>query len=240
MTSNDRLARLAGLIYLISLPTTGVWYGVGRSLVAGDAATTLANIQASRALFELVIVAGAAGAVEHLLLGLILYRLFGQVAKGAAGVTLAFLAAPVPLLLAAVARQLDVVSLLDGAQGLSALGSEQLQLQVMLALHSGNNLFLTLTMFWGLWLIPFGWLIFRSGFTPRVLGVLLVYGSLFYLLNFIGTVLDSNYANTSFARIAGVITGIPSVSTELVTALWLLVMGARESRRVVRPPSPAA
>lgn len=83
-----------------------------------NASTTLANIQTSRTLFELAIVVGAVGAVEHILLGLILYRLFSPVGKGAASLTLAFVIAPVPFLLAAMARQIDVLSLLDGALGL--------------------------------------------------------------------------------------------------------------------------
>jgi hypothetical protein len=109
----------------------------------------------------------------------------------------------------------------------------------MPALDSCDNLFLISMIFWGLWLIPFGWLVFRSGFMPRVLGVLLMYGRVFYLLNFVGTVLDSDYTNTLFSRIVGVLGGIPSVSTELGTALWLLIMGARESKRSARPPAPA-
>lgn len=130
---------------------------------------------------------------------------------------------------------------LTGHWACPSFGGEQLQVQVqvMPALDSCDNLFLISMIFWGLWLIPFGWLVFRSGFMPRVLGVLLMYGSVFYLLNFVGTVLDSDYTNTLFSRIVGVLGGIPSVSTELGTALWLLIMGARESKRSARQPAPA-
>ena len=90
MTSN-KLARLAGLLYLILLPTTGLWYGTGRSLMAGDAAATLAKVQASRTLFEVAIVAGAAGYVDYLIMGLVFYQLFRFVSKRAASLLLALL-----------------------------------------------------------------------------------------------------------------------------------------------------
>jgi hypothetical protein len=120
MTSNDKLARFAGLLYLVLLPTTGLWYGTGRSLMAGDAAAMLAKVQASRSFFELAIVVGAAGYVDYLILGLVFYQLFSPVSKRAASLLLGFVAASVPLALSAVARQIDVLAVLDGAKGLPA------------------------------------------------------------------------------------------------------------------------
>lgn len=235
MTSNHKLARLAGLLYLILWPTTGMWYGTGRSLMTGDAAGTLAHIQASRTLFEVAILAGAAGFVDYLILGLAFYQLFRPVSKRAASLLLAFVAASVPLSLAAVARQIDVLSLLDGARTVPALGGDPLQLQVMLALHSCDNLFLLTTIFSGLWLIPLGWLMFRSGFAPRALYILLMLGSVFYLGTFVGTVFDAHYENTVLGRIVGISCGIPGVIGEAATGLWLLMRGARQWKTAARP-----
>jgi hypothetical protein len=228
MSSNDRLARLAGLLYLIMILTTGFSYGFGRFLVQGDAAAILANVQKSRTVFELAIVAGMVGFVAFLVLGLVLYRLFSTVGRGAASLMMAFIAVSIPLSLAALTRQVNVLSLLD--QRLPALGGDQLQMQVVLALHSSTNLILVSAVFWGLWLIPLGWLVLRSGFMPRVLGVLLIPGSVWYVLSFPGTVLNSGYENTMFARAVGIVSGIPSVAGELGTCLWLLIMGSRERK----------
>ena len=109
-----------------------------------------------------------------------------------------------------MARRIDVLSLLDGAERGHALGGDQLQVQVMLALHSSNNLMLGSIIFWGLWIIPLGWLVIRSGFVPRVLGILLIVGSVFYVLTFVGTVFDTSYENSLFARIVGIVSGIPA------------------------------
>ena len=225
--ADDKLARLAGLLYALTLPTTGLWYGTGRSLTAGDASTVLANLEASRALFELSIVAGAVGAVIHLVLVLMLYRLFRPVGERAATLMLAFLAASVPLSLAAVARQIDILALLDGTRGLSTLGSEQIQTQVMLAIRGYDSLFLTSAIFWGLWLLPLGWLILRCGFIPRVLGFLVLLGAPFYLLAFAGPVFDPAYQESLLASIVGIASGIPDLVGEVGTALWLLIMGKR-------------
>jgi hypothetical protein len=234
VTPNDKLARLAGLLYVLTLPTTGLWYGITSSLLVSDPAATLANIQASRDLFEVAIVVGAFGRVVQLVLVLVLYRLFSPVSQVAASLVLAFIAVSVPLELAAVARQIDLLSLVDGAQGVSALGADQLQVQVMLTMHSYNSLFLASIIFWGLWLFPLGWLVLRCGFIPRVLGVLIILGGPFYLLTFAGSVFDPGYQNTLFARIVGIASGIPDLIGEGGTALWLLIMGARERKTVVR------
>jgi len=232
MTSN-KLARLAGLLYLNLLPTTGLWYGTGRSLMAGDAAATLAKVQASRTLFEVAIVAGAVGYVDYLIIGLVFYQLFRFVSKRAASLLLAFVAASVPLSLAAVARQIDVLSLLDGAP---AFGSDQLQIQVIQALHSSNSLFLMTNIFSGLWLFPLGWLMFRSGFAPRILYIMLMLGGFFYVLGFAGPVFNADYENTVVGRIVGISCGIPGVIGELGTGLWLLIRGTRPWRAGAEAP----
>jgi Domain of unknown function (DUF4386) len=235
MTSSDKLARFAGLFYLILLPTTGLWYGAWRFTMAADAASTLAKIQTSRTLLELAIIAGGVGFVDFLIVGLVFYRLFTPVGRDAATLMLAFVATSVPLSLAAVARHIDVLSLLDAAKGLPALTGEPLQVQVMLTLHSANNLFLITTIFSGVWLIPLGWLVFRCGFMPRALGVLLMLGSVFYVLTFAGTVFNPDYANTLFGGIVGISSGIPGILGELGTGLWLLIKGARYRKTAVHP-----
>jgi hypothetical protein len=233
--ANDKLARLGGLVYLILLPTCGFgMFGAAGLVVAGDPAGTLARIQASRTLFELAILMGAIGFIDFLVVGLVLYRLFSPFGKGAAGLMLLFVAASVPLSLAAIARRIDVLSLLDAGRGVSALGGDQLQVQVMLALHSSDNLMRISLIFWGLWLFPLGWLVFRSSFMPRALGVLLMLGGFWYVSIFVGTVFDPAYESTLFARIVGIVSGIPGQFGELGTALWLLIMGARERRTAVR------
>ena len=244
MTANDKLARLAGLLYLLLLPLAGFGvFGPARLVAAGNPAATLANIQASRTLFELTIVVGAASFVVHLIVGLLFYKLFSDVNKSAATLMLAFAAVSVPLALAALARRNDVLSLLDIGRGGSAPGGDYLQAQVMLAMQSADNLMRMSVIFWGLWLFPLGWLVFRSVFAPRALGVLLMLGGFFYVFAFGGAVLNPSYDTTLFARIVGIVSGVPDLIGELGLGLWLLMSARRKTAgfpKAVNVPSLSA
>lgn len=71
----------------------------------------------------------------------------------------------------------------------------------MFSLHLYNDGILLATVFWGLWLFPLGLLVYRSGFIPKFLGVLLMFGCLGYLINFTGNTLFENYSNIGVGNI---------------------------------------
>src|SRR5690606_10243056 len=123
-----RLARLAGVLYLLTIPTTGAWFAISGSLLTGGGAT-LANLEAGQGMLQLAIVLGSFGHVNHLVLVVVLHRLLSPFGKMAANLALIFLAASVPLSFSAVAQQLELLALLDG-RGLAALGADQLQAQI--------------------------------------------------------------------------------------------------------------
>ena len=75
------------------------------------------------------------GFIDYLAVALVLRRLFSAVSEAVANVMLALVAVSVPLSLAALAQWMDVLSLLDGGPGLPAVGTDQWQLQIMLALR---------------------------------------------------------------------------------------------------------
>jgi hypothetical protein len=228
-----RVARLTGLLYLILFPTSGVAYGISQLLMERGAAGALAWIQSNPTLFKLAIILGTVGYIDYLLLALAFHKLLHPVGKVAAQTMLAFVAISVPVSLAAIARWMDVLSLLESADSLNA---ETLRTQVLLAVHGYNNLFQVSAIFWGLWLIPLGWLVMRSGFLPRAIGVMLMLGSVFYVMGFIGPVFSSSYPATLVARIVGIASGIPGLlGGEVAICLWLLIVGVRDQRATERP-----
>jgi hypothetical protein len=229
---SHKLARLAGVLYLLTIPTTGAWYGISSTLFAGDG-VTLAALQAGRGSLELAILLGALGHVNHLVLVVVLHRLLAPFGKIAADLMVVLLAASVPLSFAAIARQLDLLALLDGG---AALGDAQLQAQIGLAIDGYTSFFNTQAVFWGAWLVPLGWLLLRSGLVPKLLAVFLLLGGPFYVMTFAGAVLDPGYAASAFGRVFGLVTGVPELIGEVGTALWLALLGARR----LRVPSPAA
>ena len=74
---------------------------------------------------------------------------------------------------------------------------------------------------------------------PRLLGVLLVMGTLYYVASFTGTVFDSHYESSMLGRTIGILSGIPGFVGESGTVFWLLIMGARDRKTEVRLPEAA-
>jgi hypothetical protein len=218
-------ARTAGLLYLVTVLTGTFYLGYVPSQLAlhGDAAAQVARILQSQMLFRLGIVAELACNVAFLLLPLALYRLLHSTHRNAAVLMVAFAATSVPIALVNAQHRLEVLSLLGQAADLHAFTTEQWHAQVMLQLEAYRHGLLVLEIFWGLWLWPLGYLVFKCSFLPSVLGVLLMLGSAGYLVDVLGTLLLPTYPAST---LAGYMT-LPAALGEIGTCLWLLVMGAR-------------
>lgn len=237
-SANGRLARTAGLLYLIVV-ATGIFslaYVPSQTVVPGDAAATVGSITASMPLFRLGIVAGFMCYLAFLLLPLVLYKLLSPVGKNAAALMVAFAVVSVPISFVNLLNKLDILSLLSDADHLRVFTTEQLQAQVMLSLDAFRNGILVSKIFWGLWLLPFGYLVFRSDFLPKALGILLMAGCFGYLLDVFGRALFPGYPDTA---IAGFVT-LPATIGEIGTCLWLLIVGAHEPKSTVVPARDAA
>lgn len=226
MASNKETARTAGVLYLIVVLTgiLSLGYVPSQINVQGDAATTLGNIAASATLFRVGIVASLVCYTAFAVLPLVLYKLLGPVSKAAAVLMVAFAVISVPIAVVNVVHKLDVLSLVSGAGYLRAFTTDQLHARVMLSLDSYSSGILVTKIFWGLWLFPFGYLVFKSGILPRILGVLLMLGCVGYLIDFAGHVFVPSYLDTV---IQSVVT-LPSFLGEVGICLWMLIMGAKE------------
>jgi uncharacterized protein DUF4386 len=231
MHSDDRIARIAGLLYLLFIPTAGLAFGFGQFLLAGDAATVFANIESHRRFFESAILLGTVGFIDYIVVALLLYRLLAPAGRAAATLMVALVAVSVPISLAAMAARMDILTMLDSRQAIAALNDDQLKAQMFLVARHADNLLLVSAMFWGLWLVPYGWLVYRCGFLPRILGILLMLGAPFYVLASVGPIFDTNYAVTRLAGAVGLVSGLPGVvGGEFVTCLWLVIFGTRRRR----------
>ncbi len=226
MTSNKKTARIAGVLYLalILLGIFSLAYVPSKLIVWDDAATTVGNIMASQPLFRLGIVSGIACYTVFLFLPLVLYKLLKQVDTTMATLMVILAVVSVPISLLNIQAKLDVLSLLSGASYLIPIETEQMQAQVMLALSSYNNGLRIVQVFWGLWLFPFGYLVFKSRFLPKILGIFLMAGCFGYLINFFGYSLLPNYREIGISTLIG----LPATIGEFGACLWLLIMGAKE------------
>jgi hypothetical protein len=231
MDSNDKTARVAGLLYLVTVVTGAfsLLYVPSQINAHGDAAAAVHNIMASETLFRLGIAMGSIGYVAFLVLPFVLYKLLGPVDKSMGVLMVAFAVVSTPIDFVAIANQLDILSLLSGDKYKQFFTPDQLQARVLLLLDAYHNKGLVSEIFWGLWLLPFGYLVFKSGFLPRILGVLLMMGCFGYLIGVFGKMLFPPYTLPGFVM-------LPASFGEIGTCLWLLIMGARagfsDGRRV--------
>lgn len=214
MTSNA-MARLAGLLYFATLPTAGFAYGYVAFMPQDDPAALLSALEAGRAALRWTIVLGAAGFVIYLVIAALFHRLFASTSKVAADLMVLLVAASVPLSLMALAQRMDLIALLDAAP-------QQLPAAAMSLLQSEANLFQVSSIFWGLWMMPLGWLAYRSGLVPKLIGVALIVGGFGYVSSFVLPVLEIDLAGSVLSGALMAVT----LASELAFIFWLIVKGA--------------
>ena len=238
-TSPRKAARVAGILYL-AIIIAGIFaqFFVRSSLVVpGDAAATAANITASEALFRLGFVSDLVMILCDVAIGVLFYILLKPVNN-----TLALLAAFFRLAQAAtlginLLNMFFAVQLLSGADYLSIFSAEQLQALALFFLEAHAAGYSIAMVFFGLSILVLGYLLFKSGYVPRILGVLLVLASFGYLIDSFASFLLLNYAN--YQAIFTQIVLIPAFISELALCLWLLVKGVKLPARdkgALKPP----
>ena len=175
-------------------------------------------------LFRLGIVSGILTFLTFLLLPLALYKLLHEVNKGFASLMVIFALVSVPISFVNILEKFSILNLISKPEYLQHLGKTELQTQVMLHLSNYNNGIELSQIFWGLWLFPFGYLVYKSGFLPKLLGIFLMAGCFGYLITFFGGILYSDFYKTVFSDIVG----IPASVGEIGSCLWLLIMGTNK------------
>ena len=216
-------ARLTGLLYLLmGIPGPFVLiYLPGKMMVRGNAAATAANLVAFEKLFRFGIVIELLSAVIFVLLAMALSRLFENVDRRQARLMVAFVLASVAITFMNSLTNLAALALARGPEYLAVFNKPQREAMAMLflGLHSQGNF--VNQFFWGLWLLPFGLLVMKSGFIPRLLGVLLlVNGTAYVVLSAIALLAPASYALAFRAA-------TPALMGELWMTLWLLIKGVR-------------
>lgn len=222
------LARIAGLVGLAVLASGSfAGYVASKLSVSGDVVATSNNIAASEWLFRLGFVGSQVMMIAFVFYGLLLYRLLRPVSKSQAMIMLALVLASVPLYMLNQLNQYAALPLAsDGLYG---------QVELFLDLHRTGNL--VAGIFFGLWLFPLGLLVFRSGYLPRFLGILLMIGSPGYLVLFVQGFFFPGSELTLWSNPFIVVTHL----SELALLLWLLIKGVNVdewNQRVATLPQP--
>jgi hypothetical protein len=236
MTSEKRLARIAGLLYLIVAVAGGFSELYVRSSVKvpGNAAATADNISASATLFRIGALTDLVGIVCFLVLGLILYGLLKPVSARAALAMLVFNAVSVAVMTANMVNHLGAVLAATSADYAGAFGTRSSDALAMLFLDLHAQGYLVAGIFFGLWLLPLGYMLVSSRAAPRALGVLVMVGAFGYVADAVANVLFPTVGETLTPVLVA-----PSALAEVSLVLWLLVKGLDVPSRVHHAAAPA-
>ncbi|MDH3589578.1 MAG: DUF4386 domain-containing protein [Gammaproteobacteria bacterium] len=224
MNSRKKNARVAGAIYFL-LVITGVFsimYVPATLIEFGDAGATAKNILSREWLYRLGIFVGLLSNIIFAVLGVALFRLFREIDEGQAFLMLVLVVMSATAGFVNVFNQLAALIFLSDAEFLAAIDKPQLEALAYAFIRLDGHATNALELFWGLWLLPFGLLVYRSRFIPKFFGVLLIIACVGYVL--------SSFMSIVLPQQKAMISTIITVLTvgELPIILWLLIVGARE------------
>ena len=222
MTSTRNPGRFAGLLYvLMSIPGFfALIYVPSKLIVHGNATATASNIAASETLFRLGIACNLIGQAGFIFVALALYDLLKGVHQRRASLMLGLIVVSIPIALLNELNAIAALTLVRGADFLSVVEKPQRDALAMLFLNLHGYGFDVAGIFWGLWLFPLGWLVYRSGFIPRFLGVLVMLNGFTYPVNSFTSLLLPQYEHIVSRWM------MPFGFGELALMFWLLIMGS--------------
>ena len=226
-----KTARIAGGLYLLSAVAAGLplIYVSSKLLVPDDAAKTAANILASEASFRACMVSELIGAITFIFMVRALYQLLGEVSKRQASLMVALVLISVPITFLNVLNEVAALRLLHGDSFLGVVNGAQRDALALLFLNLHGDGVSLANIFWGLWLFPFGALVMRSGFIPRILGVLLILnGVALVVVSLTALMLPAHLDSVSRYAI------VPELG-ELWMMGWLLIKGVRPLNSPTNP-----
>jgi Domain of unknown function (DUF4386) len=223
MHPTKKAARIAGAIYL-SMVITGPFsliYVPGKLIVHGNATATAANVLAHDTMFRFAIAAGLFGQVIFICLAIALYRLLSDVSKNWARLMVGFVLVSAAVGFLDELNNLGARILFRGGEFLSVFDKTQLDALGMLFIRLHGQGIMIAEIFWGLWLFPFGLLVFRSGFLPRFIGGWLMINCFGYVILSMTSLFFPAYTDKLFVWFQPVLFG------ELAIMLYLLIKGAK-------------
>ena len=224
MNSDKKTARIAGVLYLLNGIFSGFAfaYVIGKVYVIGNAAATAANVVAFSGLVRIGVVADLFQATIWVFLAMTLYLLLKRVNKSAASTMVVLVAVGAAIVCLNDAFQFESLRIATDNAYAAAFGNAGSNALVLLLLDIHHYGFLIAQIFFGLWLVPLGYLAYKSGMFPKALGVALIVGGVCYLVGMLAVFLIPDFGE----KINTFIT-IPSAIAEIWMLGYLLVIGVR-------------
>ncbi len=225
MIQNKKTARLAGLCFLLM-----VVFGLAAELffrqklfVPNDLSATINNIMANVPLYRFGIVSDILMALFYLLTAIMLHKLLASVNKGLAATMVIFAAAGSVLLLFNILNEIAPLYILTGDGYMNALDTKLQQSLALTFYRLYEHGYMIGQLFFALWVLPLGILIYRSSLIPRFLGILFIIETVCGLASFFVHFLMPNALVESLLL-------LPGTAAELLFMFWLLIWGLKKSK----------
>ena len=224
MNSDKKTASIAGVLYLLNGIFSGFAfaYVIGKVYVAGNAAATAANVVAYSGLVRIGVAADLFQATIWVFLAMTLYLLLKHVNKSAASTMVVLVAVGAAIVCLNDVFQFESLRIATDNAYAGAFGNAGSNALVLLLLDIHHYGFLIAQIFFGLWLVPLGYLAYKSGMFPKALGVALIAGGACYFAGMLAVFLIPDLGE----KINTFIT-IPSAIAEIWMLGYLLVIGVR-------------
>lgn len=218
------VARAGGVLYLLIIVLGALGEGVvrGSIVVAGNATATAANLRSMEWLWRLGVVGEIVVLTCATALALVLYVLLRRVNRELALMAVFFNLVSIAIEGVAAVSLATALLPLASTSYLTAFAPEQIQAMAMLSIRSHTVGFGVALIFFGVECVILGYLIYRSAYMPRSIGILMQIAGVCYAVNSFALLLSPRLASQLFPTIL-----IPSLIAELSLALWLLVKGVR-------------
>jgi hypothetical protein len=221
MMATRTWARVAGFLYLLVVVTGIVGLKVIPDMfwVKGDATATADKIRASELLFRTGIAVELLGFTIFVVLVLALYQIFKSVDQRQATAMLILALISVPIAFVSAVNNIAADTLVNHPDFLSVFQARQLDAAAMMFLTVHDQVYTVDGIFFGLWLLPLGLLVLKSGFLPGILGALLIVSGVTDLADSVASLLGGALPP---------IAALPAAVGEFSIMLWLLIMGVKE------------
>ncbi|MBX0329676.1 DUF4386 domain-containing protein [Oscillochloris sp. ZM17-4] len=235
-TSPRVYARIVGALYLLIFFVGPFAFFMGRTsvVVPGDPAATVNTLLASETMFRLGMVAETVIVLVEIVVSALLYVLFRPVSRPLA------LAAAFARFAQSILQAVNLITavpallLLGGAGYVTVFAPEQVSALVLLSLDANAFVIIIWGLLFGFHLLLLGYLVYRSGFMPRILGILLIIGAVGYLAQSYGHILVPQYD-----ELLSTVVIVLSIPGELAFTVWLLWKGVNIERWEQRALTPA-
>ena len=234
MNSPKRHARIAGVLYLLVAIFAAFAFNVYTMLyVAGDMATTAGNVVANSGLVRMAVVADIIQATAWVFLALALYRLLKHVHPSAASAMVVLVAIGAGIVCLNTVFGFEGMRVATDSSYAAALGTGGSNGLVLLLLDTQHYGLSIASVFMGLWLVPLGYLTYKSRLFPKALGVGLIVASVCYHAN----LLAAFFLAPDLSTVIHGYLNIPIWVFELWIVLYLLLIGVRTVKPDVRTPA---